>query len=172
MHGSLTFSSSRSLQSTGLACGPLAIRLESRVAASATAPSPSPCTLYFISSFALQLPLHLHANHWEYYENGGWKECSELISNFLEDQVLEGHDTCSMTIPDTAGDLYQVPIDVKYDWNFKDLTQTLSRRVASASPLSPGSGSDCQWVRYGTRSIRRVVVLAQPERPVPVESRQ
>ena len=45
--------------------------------------------------------------------------------------------------------------DAKYEWNFPALIQKRKTRR-----------NDGQWVTVKTRSIRRVIVLAAPERPV------
>jgi len=84
-------------------------------------------------------------NHWEYYERDGWKQCSELINRFLEEQSLLGVETCQLT---SSAD------DEKYEWNFPALTQTRMHRRHR------------QWVRVKTRSIRLATVQAAPARPV------
>ena len=86
-------------------------------------------------------------SHWEYYERGGWKPCSEYINSLLEEGFLSGAESCSMNIDDTG--------DAKYEWNFPALTQKRKHR------------QNGQWAQVKkTRSIRRVSVLAAPMHPV------
>ena len=90
-------------------------------------------------------------NLWEYYERGGWKPCSELVNSFLEAQILLGVEPCGMNIDSTG--------DAKYAWHFDYLTQKRKHR------RNPDFGQDGEWETVKTRSIRRAMVLAAPERP-------
>ena len=83
-------------------------------------------------------------NHWECYEGGAWRQYPEFENKFLEEQILSGVETC-----------VEIRGDARNEWNFPDLTHTRKERR-----------DDGQWVTVKTRSIRRVIVLAAPERPV------
>ena len=84
---------------------------------------------------------------WEFFEWGGWKPCSEAISNLLEEGFYHGAWTCGMKIDRTG--------DKQYEWNLRDLIQKRKHRQA-----------DGKWITVKTRSIRRVNVLAAPDHPV------
>jgi hypothetical protein len=84
---------------------------------------------------------------WEFYEWGGWKPCSEFVTNFLEEQRNKGAEICGMKL-DRSG-------DKQYEWNLRDLLQKRKHRWP-----------DGKWITVKTRSIRRVSVLAAPDHPV------
>ena len=89
-------------------------------------------------------------NQWEFYSlGGGWKPYNEFINYFLHAQVLSGLDPCAMNIDHTG--------DETYEWNFADMSQKRK--------LFMRRGNSGEWHTVATCSIRRIIILAAPERP-------
>ena len=97
--------------------------------------------------------LQNRARHvWEYHERGAWKPCKEFISDFLEEQLMMGAEDCGINIDQTG--------EEKYEYNFPNMLQT--RKILMKRTDHPNGG---EWNTVKVRSIRRIIVVAEPELP-------
>ena len=84
--------------------------------------------------------VHRPLASWEFSEWGAWKSMPPYENRFLEEQYLNGVETCGMNITWTEN----------YEWNFPELRQQRKHFFDGA------------WHVVKQRRIRRILVLVAP----------